>query len=305
MKLTALRDFLEVVERGSLRAAARHQGGAQPTISRSINGLEKELGVVLFERKARGVQLTPMGERFYVRARAVQADLRRAQEELDQLKGRMHGRVSVALSSVPQIALLPGALRPFRQRFPDVRLDIIDAVFPAIEKDLKSGALDCYIGAVPEYIGSELVAEKLFDNQRAVVGRKGHPLRHARTLKEVAGAEWVMTSVTRKAEEEFGPIFKQHGLPTPRVGIQVHSAFSVVVTLVSSDLLTLLPTQWARSPMLGDVLEAIPIKEAIAGPPIGIIRRAALPLTPAAEYFCDMMRREAGSKSAKAQGSTR
>ena len=53
MKFSAVRDLLAVAERGSLRAASRLLGNSQPAISRSIQELEKELGVVLFERHPR------------------------------------------------------------------------------------------------------------------------------------------------------------------------------------------------------------------------------------------------------------
>ncbi|HTP81621.1 MAG TPA: LysR family transcriptional regulator, partial [Alphaproteobacteria bacterium] len=59
MKLSQVRDVVAVAERGSLRAAARHLGAAQPALSRSIHELERELGVPLFERRARGMVLTP------------------------------------------------------------------------------------------------------------------------------------------------------------------------------------------------------------------------------------------------------
>ena len=59
------------------------------------------------------------------------------EEELDQLRGETHGRLTVALSSVPHIALLPHALRPFRERYPHVAIEIRDAMYPAIEADLK------------------------------------------------------------------------------------------------------------------------------------------------------------------------
>ena len=101
MKTNAIRDFLTIVERGSLRAAARQLEVTQPAMTRSIQELERELGVVLFERKGTGVQLTPMGSVFLRRASAVRNELRLAQEELDQLRGETHGRLTVALSSVP------------------------------------------------------------------------------------------------------------------------------------------------------------------------------------------------------------
>ena len=68
MKLHQIRDLLAVADKGSLRAAARHLGLAQPSISRSIRELERELGVPLLERRARGTVLTPTGQRFAGRA---------------------------------------------------------------------------------------------------------------------------------------------------------------------------------------------------------------------------------------------
>jgi DNA-binding transcriptional LysR family regulator len=53
MKLTQMRDVVAIAERGSLRAAARHLRLAQPALTRSVQELERELGVPLFERRAR------------------------------------------------------------------------------------------------------------------------------------------------------------------------------------------------------------------------------------------------------------
>jgi LysR family transcriptional regulator of abg operon len=293
MKLNALRDFLAVAERGSLRAAARQMNLAQPALTRSIQELEKELGVVLFERRATGVALTPMGEMFLRRARAVRAELRHAQDELDQARGALHGHVRVCLSSASHMALLPNALRPFRQRYPEVKLDIIDALLPSVESELKDGTVDCYVGPPFGPVPPELMVEKLFDNTRVVLARKGHPLAGARSLAELVDAEWVTTSITHQPEEELGPLFAQHGLPAPRLVVQGHSALTFICTVAYSDLLMMLPVQWMRSPLVRDWLQRIDVVEPLPTPPICIVRRNGLPLTPAAEYFCDMVRRAA------------
>src|SRR6188768_461312 len=197
MKLNQLRDMLAVAESGSLRAAARQLGIAQPALTRSIQELERELGVPLFERKSRGVTLTPMGELFMHRANAVRSELRRAREEIDQVRGRFHGHVSVCLSTVAHIALLPYALPQFRARYPDVHLDITEGLYPNVEPLLRTGIVDCYVGPPPrDPPGSELIVEKLFDNTRVILGRKGHPLGHARSLRGLIDAEWLSTSVT-------------------------------------------------------------------------------------------------------------
>lgn len=294
MKLHHLRDVIAVAERGSLRAAARHLGVAQPSLTRSIRELERELGTALFERQATGMTVTAIGRAFIQRASAVQGELRRARDEVAQMQGQAQGSVKVCLSSVPHIALLPEALRPFRSRFPHVHLDIAEGVFPTIEADLRNGSLDCYVGPPPAQPAAEgLLVEKLFDNTRVIVCRKGHPLAKARSLKELADAEWVTASITYRAEEELGPLFAQHGLPAPKLVMQARSSLTFIVTLPHSDLLMILPIQWISSPLIRDAIQVINLAEPLPTPPICIVRRAGLPLTPAAEYFCDMIRRSA------------
>lgn len=298
MKLAQFRDVVAIAERGSLRAAARHLGMAQPALTRSVRELERELGVPLFERRSRGMVLTPMGEIFVRRAGIVLGEVRRARDEIDQLQGGVHGSVVAGLSTAAHIALLPHALKPFRARYPNVRLRIIDGVYPAMESGLKDGSIDCYVGPTPgASIAAELAEEKLFDNRRAIFARRGHPLAKAKSLRELVGADWVWasTSITHDPEEELIELFARHRLPAPRLALLAQSAFSLIISLTSSDLVALLPIQWASFPLTAQAVAPIPVKEALGAPPIVAIRRASLPPTPAAEFFLDLMRRRAGS----------
>ncbi len=291
MKFSAVRDFLVVAERGGVRAAARHLGQAQPVITRSIQELEKELGAPLFERSAKGVRLTPIGQTFLRRAYSVRSELQKAKEEIDQLRGQAHGTVTACLSSVPHLALLPNALGPFRRQYPTVELHLMDATLPTVESALLEGRVDIYVGPVPATLPRELHGEKLFDNTRVILGRKNHPLAGARSLSDLVDAEWITTSITNRAEEEMGPLFAEHGLPPPRLAMRAQSSQTFLVSMIYSDLLMMLPVQWLHFPLWRDVLQQIKVKEALPAPPIHIVRRAGLPLTPAAEYFCDMVRR--------------
>lgn len=302
MKLNALRDFLAVAEMGGLRAAARQLGVAQPAITRSVQELEKELGVALFERSAKGVRLTPMGSAFQRRANAVRSELQKAKDEIDQLRGETHGRVTVCLSSAAHMALLPQILKPFRARYPNVWMEIIDAVFPLAEAGLKNGKVDCYIGPTPERISEELQVEKLFDNTRVILGRRGHPMAHARSLRDLVDAEWLTTSITYKAEEELGPMFASHGLPAPRLVMSAQSALTFLTTVPYTDLLMMAPIQWLQSPLIKGVVQQIEVVEHLAAPPLCIVQRTGMPLTPAAEHFCVLARRASRHTGAKIAG---
>lgn len=119
MKLHHLQEVVAIAEHGSIRAAARVLNLAQPALTRSLADLERELGVPLFERHARGVAATTAGTAFIGRATAILQDLRRAQDEVAQLGGAVGGTVAVGLSTAAHIGLLPPALRPFRARYPE------------------------------------------------------------------------------------------------------------------------------------------------------------------------------------------
>jgi LysR family transcriptional regulator of abg operon len=294
MKLNALRDFVTVVERGGLRAAARYLGQPQPALSRSIRDLEKELGVTLFERHAKGVRLTPVGTAFLRRANAVRNELERAKDEIGQLRGETYGRVTLCMSTAPHLGLLPRVLQPFRAHYPNIHLEIVDGVYPIVEASLLDGTVDCYIGPAPSAVPTELRIEKLFDNTRVILGRKGHPLAKATSLRDLVEAEWITTSITHRAEEELGPLFERHGLPAPRLAMRAQSALTFMTALANSDLLMMLPVQWIQYPLLSEAFQEIRVVEALPAPPVCIVQRIGLPLTPAAEYFCTLVRRISG-----------
>jgi DNA-binding transcriptional LysR family regulator len=294
MKLNQLRDLVAIVERGSLRGAARHLEVAQSGLTRSIRDLERELGSPLFERDARGMVLTPMGRLFYQRASSAVNELRRGREEMEQAQGGTQGTVVAGVSIMPHLGMLPGALKPFRRRFPGVVLKLIEGLYPAIEPGLRNGTIDFYVGAMSQADPAPgLVSEVLFHNTRIVVGRKGHPLAGAKSLKELVGADWATPSLDANAAEDLTAVFARFKLPAPSIKLQAHSAMSVMVALANTDLLAMLPRQWAEFAMAQQSLQVVPVRERMAAPDIVFVRRAALPLTPAAEHLSDLMRRYA------------
>lgn len=294
MKLNHIRDVIAVAERGSLRSAARFLGVAQPAITRSIRELEHELGVALFERRVTGMVLTPMGAAFLRRATGIQLELQRTRDEIEQLKGIGTGSVAVGLATAPHVALLPRVIEPFRRRFPDVRLKISEGLFPAMEGDIQDGKIDFYVGPLAEdFQPIELVVERLFENRRIIVGRIGHPLAAATSLADLEKAHWVSTSVTLVSEAELNPVFERRGLPLPRIAVQTETALSMITVAASSDLLAMLPQQWLEFIAATRLVQHIAVREDLVAPTICSVRRARLPLTPAAEYLNDLFRRVA------------
>lgn len=296
MKLHHLRNLVAVADANSIRGAARAQGLAQPAITRGLRDLEKELGVPLLERHGKGVSLNAYGQSFVVRARSILHDVERGRQEIEQLKGKGEGRVSAGLSGAVFLSLVPQVYDSFRKEYPDARLSLTEGLFPAMEPQLKDGSLDFYVGPRPVGdIDRFYTAELLFHNPRVVVARKGHPLGKARSLRELTGAEWIMTGVRQPVDVEFVEQFAVHGLPAPRSVTETLTTLPIVALLTSTDALAFLPPQWTSNALFRDSLQQITVEEELQGPDIVLIRRSAMPLTPMAEKLATLFERASGT----------
>lgn len=302
-KLHHLRDFVTIARAGSVRSAARLLGLTQPALTRSLQEMEVELDVALFERHARGMALTAAGERFLVRAQAALEEVRRGVEEAAQARGRMQGSVAVALSSAVALAMLPTAWRDFRRECPDVRLRVVESLFPAAEPGLRDGRLDFYMGPRPEgTLAGSYRVELVFRNERVVAGRRDHPLRAARSIGELLDAEWIVTGLRERIEEEFEEQFTALGLRSPRPTLVAESMLALLSLLASSDALAFLPRQWTDTPLLRGLVEPIAVAEPLMAPDIVLVTRARLPLTPAAERLSTLLQRSAAGARPRAGG---
>ena len=237
-----LRDFMAIASSRSLRSAAASLGLTQPAISRSLQELEEELGVPLFERHTRGVVLTSAGEKYLIRAQIATESLRRGYEEARQFQGDLSGTVTVSLSSAAVLGLLPFAYPQFRHAWPAISVRFVEGQFPIIEPKLRSGELDFYVGPRPKReLDKGYVVQRVADNERIIMARKGHPLADAKNLAELVEAEWLIAGLRDRVEEEFEEVFSAWGLPSPAVRTRAESMLVLAVLLklsraVSPDL---------------------------------------------------------------------
>ncbi|WP_327751858.1 LysR substrate-binding domain-containing protein [Sphingobium sp. SJ10-10] len=293
MKLHQFRDLLAVAETGSLRAAARHLGLAQPVITRSIQELERELGIPLFERHAKGVALTESGKTFVRRVEAFQADLQRAREEIAQSNGHLVGEITVAFSAMVCLTLLPRIVKHFYKKYPKVVLKISESMFQEVESSLENGLIDFWVGPLDTSIRyPRLSIECLFDTSRRVVGRKNHPLQFAHSLSDLAEASWVRPAISkRNTESDFDKVFEKAELPPPQIMFQSGSPLITMLTVANTDFLTMLPQHILALPTVSELVRPFNNIDPFFSPSICCAKRYGLPLTPAAEYLCDLIRK--------------
>ena len=119
------RAFLVTAEEGSLSAAARALGLAQPTLGRQVDALEQELGVVLFERVGRGLRLTPAGHELIDAARAMGDAAARLSMRAYGQNESMEGNVVISASDAYAGLLLPPILARLRAEEPRITVEVV------------------------------------------------------------------------------------------------------------------------------------------------------------------------------------
>lgn len=121
---TLIRSFLAVADTGSLSAAARDTGQSQPTLGRHIRTLEEQAGGPLFERHAKGVSLSPLGQALRPGAEAMREGARQVALAAAGRDERAAGPVRITASVFVSVQLLPPILADIRRKYPEIEIEL-------------------------------------------------------------------------------------------------------------------------------------------------------------------------------------
>lgn len=186
-KLKRMALFAEIVDGGSISAAARRVGSTPSAVSQQLRLLEEALGLVLLHRSTRRITLTEAGERYYPACAAMVAQARSADQALERLRDEPEGELRLA-APIGFGELLATALEPLR-RHPRLRLHLLLDDTPI---DLIGERIDLAL-RVGRFTDSALVARRLGELQRQLcaapryLAERGWP-RHP---GELAGHDWL------------------------------------------------------------------------------------------------------------------
>jgi LysR family transcriptional regulator, cis,cis-muconate-responsive activator of cat and ben genes len=145
MELRHLRYFVTVVEEQSITKAAEKLCIAQPPLSRQIQNLEQELGILLFERGSRPVRTTEAGQFFYQHAVQILTHTAQATSMAKRISA-VNKIVRIGYVSSLLYALLPQIIYLFRQRHPDIEVELIECGTKDQIEALKQGKIDLGFG---------------------------------------------------------------------------------------------------------------------------------------------------------------
>lgn len=171
--------FLAVANLHSFTAAGKSLHITQSAVSGLIKELEAQLGVLLFDRAARTVFLSPDGESFLPIARKAVQEFELAERYAKGLKDRRSGLIRLVGAPLISCTLLPIYIAEFSRIAPDIRIELMDEPMSRVQHCIRNG--DATIGFGPERIlEPDISARILFHTPVSMVCRPDHPLARKR-----------------------------------------------------------------------------------------------------------------------------
>jgi LysR family transcriptional regulator, regulator of abg operon len=285
VKLQSIEHFIQVVEAGSIRGAARRLGISQPGLTRSLQQLEEDLGVQLMHRGVRGASLTPAGSTFLARARVAHTELGKAAEEARRAIGEVSGLLTMGFSPVATTLLLPELVTTIRRLHSASRMRILELAPSAVLPMVRDGEAEL---AVTQRTRANLDAglkyRPLFEVQLRVACRPGHPLARMRHLHELAGATWLAQTAPGIADDITTQSFLAAGLPPPVPAVHWGSYSAATFgAIAASDMLITVPPPLLQALVASGKVVEIPLAKPLLPLRIGLYTRADSPPSPSAK----------------------
>lgn len=181
MELRAIRAFVEVVRQGGFSNAAKTVFATQSTVSKAVKQLEEELGIELLDRIGHRSRLTAAGEIVYRHGTAMLAQGHEMQVELEELRGLKRGVFRLGFPLIGSTTLFAGVFSAFRQKYPNVDLQLVEHGGKRLEELLLAGELDLAASLLP-------VSEEAFEWQEVrrepmdLLVSADHPLAQRTTV---------------------------------------------------------------------------------------------------------------------------
>jgi LysR family transcriptional regulator, pca operon transcriptional activator len=291
LRLALLRAVDAVDAHGSLLKASAVLGVTQPALTKSLQELEEIVQARLFDRHSRGVRTTEAGLVFVRTARRILAELRRLDEDLDQLSSPGGGTVALGALPVAAAGVLPGTLARLKATDPNIRSRLQQGRTEDLLPLLASGEIDLIVGrlyapAVPD----RFLREPLWTEPISILARTEHPLFSGEVTVDVLRQyDLVLPTVSQRVGQEIEHLLALLGLQ-PTTSLRSSSYGFIREMLHATDLISVMPRLMMVGDLLRGTLKVVPLPIPAPDRPAGLILPRDRTLPPAGRVFVECLR---------------
>lgn len=250
--------LLKVIEVGSFTKAADLLGYTQPALSQMIASLEKELSIKILYRSRYGIRLTPEGERLYPSIQNSVLQYEAMRRTADEIRGLDSGIVRIGTVSSVSCHWLPGIIRTFWQKHPNIQIVLHQGDYTSIPEWVRTGAVD--FGFVNPHAVKGMETTIIKSGEFRAVLPKNHPLTEKKSLTLENLAEEPFLLLEEGVYSEPLEAFHAAGI-TPNVKLRVHDDYSIL-SMVEQGLGISILTELVLHKTSYDVM-ALPIEPVI------------------------------------------
>jgi DNA-binding transcriptional LysR family regulator len=286
MTLQQLTYFLAAAEHGSFSAAAEALFMAQPSLSEQIRRLEAELGVTLFARGGRGLELTEAGRMFLPHAERTVAAADEAADSVREVRDITGGTVTFGTFGSAHHYLLVGLIQDFRRQYPNVRVRAIGQNSAEVADAVRDGHVEAGLVALP-VDDRGLAVRPAMREEVLYVSADPERLREPMTAERLATAPLILFDARWAAED---PMRRQLRERAQSAGVSVEPQIEVEYVTAALELAarglgdTVTTRQMIRSRGLARRLDGVPFDPPLYDTFAFITRRNAH-LSPASREF--------------------
>jgi DNA-binding transcriptional LysR family regulator len=285
LNLHLLRIFTVVAEHGSLSRAAQAMHISQPAVTKGVQELEKQVGVPLLERGARGVRLTEAGAGLQEHARAIFAAEGAAEDELRANRGLSGGTLRIGASLTIANYFLPPLLAAFHAQYPKLGLELSSHNTESIAALLLDYKLD--IALVEGPVSHERILKRKWrDDELVVVAAANHPLASRKRLKaaDLNDAVWVVREPGSGTREVIEAALEERNLHWKHT-LEINSTAAIKQTVASGLGLAMVSVVAAADQIQIGKLRVLPVTDLRVTRPLNLLTLKNRPLGVAARTF--------------------
>lgn len=258
-----LKAFLAIVKSGSLGRAAEGLHVTQPALSRIIMRLESQLGVQLFERRTTGMELTSFGHALLPHASVLSEEATVAIEQINSLRGLGQGTIRIGAVASVAIMVLPAVLDRMLSRWPNLHVQITEAVEDVLEAALTNNMLDVVIsGPIAENPDIVQVTEHRFTDNYSVISSAQHPLQSKGelTIQDLVDTPWVMPPVEAEPRRQFNALTGRLGAAPMRIAVETRSPSVIKAMVAKLNYLGWLPQPLFAAELSAGLIKPLPVR---------------------------------------------
>ncbi|MHA6533357.1 LysR family transcriptional regulator [Paenibacillus sp. BAC0078] len=289
MELRQLQYALQIAAERNFSRAADKLHIAQPSLSQQLSKLEKELGVLLFQRNTSSVELTHAGEKFVEQAQIIIDAVELLRQEMSDISQLRSGRVVVGSMPITGAHLLPHVLPVFKQKYAEVEITLLEDSSMNLEKLTASGQTDLSLLSLPLEIPTlayEVLGEERIDlavpPEHRLASRSAAGIRT--TLEELKDEPFIVLKEGQGFRKMTVELCREAGFE-PRIVFESNNMETVQSLVAAGMGVTLVPHFIARAPRSEFVPVYLPLAEPVPSRTLVVAYRRGRYLSKAAEAF--------------------